>query len=442
MQQQIKDLQQKDDIKTAKIIELEQQKQHLDEKINELEEALLQQQAAATKQSMETAKEITKKTDYVAMEPSFKIDFNLIPFLILPPAIKDLMKQFEAQGYHILLTGSATYSNNPSDYDFITDAPEPNKILPCAASPDKLGLSQLFHDQLQMPIDISYRPTEVFTNIEKFQQEAKSRVINSDTLFVDSDGNGYDPLQCGVAVTSGDNACEFIDGNDELLKNDPIQILRIIRRCAENNFLLGASSIQLIKANAKYVSQLKPREFWQEMSKLLLRGFAHQSFVLLHTTNVLESLFPDYQVTFITDQRYKNVILNLLTMLQNIDHKPSMEALCGHLFAGSLIWAIKKEQIPTKNFPQKLDTLINQSLFACFNIEEIKTTALQIAPNFLPKSHYGSKPRNYAPTVFDQKPTTAKPVQQKSTSQATKSVVKVKPTEETTINTTTTAKTM
>lgn len=123
-------------------------------------------------------------------------------------------------------------------------------------------------------------------------EDARRRDFTINALFLDPETNdvldyvgGIKDLRAGLVRAVGDAHQRFSE--------DRLRLLRAIRFSARLGYVIEATTLDAIRANASYITATSAERIREELLKMLTEGSARRAFELLDETGLLGILLPE-----------------------------------------------------------------------------------------------------------------------------------------------------
>lgn len=214
-------------------------------------------------------------------------------------------------GYETFLVGGGVrdiiLGAGPKDWDFATSA-TPDQIKEVFANHDfKVNLvgatfGVVIIDDIEVATfrgDIYFgggdKDVEI-TYVDTIHEDLKRRDFTFNAMALDLQGNLIDPHLGYRDLTSYRPLVRFVGNANERINEDPNRILRAFRFATTLGAQLDAGTLLAVENNLDKVSLIAPERVRLELLKVLETTDNNPSlfWVLMHSTGVLEILFPEF----------------------------------------------------------------------------------------------------------------------------------------------------
>ena len=250
----------------------------------------------------------------------------------------EIVKVLRQNGFIALLAGGCVRDmllrKRPKDYDVATDA-KPEKIIILFKRTlkvgAKFGVVIVMLDRCKVEV-ATFRSEADYTDGRHPQQvhftnpegDASRRDFTINGLF-------YDPVERKVI--------DFIAGRMDLKKKlirtigepdlrfneDYLRMLRAIRFSAQLGFKIDPKTFDSIRKNAHHITSISGERIFMELNGILSGNNPAIGIELLHTSNLAQSIFPDFE-----DEKINYAV----KLLENLTGKISYPLGLAALFAG------------------------------------------------------------------------------------------------------------
>ena len=279
-----------------------------------------------------------------------------------------VLYRLQRHGYLAYLVGGSVrdflLGKVPKDFDVATNA-HPHEINALFRNSRIIGrrfrLAHVFFQGRKIIEVSTFRSRSEFEEIESEdgsiirkdsfgtpEEDALRRDITINGLFynvadfsiIDYVG-GMADLEQKVIRTIGDPHDRF--------KQDPVRMIRTIRHAARTGFTIDAETYRAILEHRDEIRTCSPSRVRDEFLRDLREGVAGESLRLMLQTNLLLSIFPDFERAFGDRNPFKwkdrEYLLSLFHLVDDLNHrgKPVPEAVLHALFLTPFLQAVSHE---------------------------------------------------------------------------------------------------
>ena len=227
----------------------------------------------------------------------------------------EVIENLQSHGYQAYLVGGSVrdlcLGNQPKDYDVATNA-TPEEVKSLFRRSRIIGRRfQIVHVRKGREIIevTTFRANHLSAGSEAEAKQSENGILLRDNVYgtIESDAERRDfTVNALYYDPSNQQIIDFCGGLDDLeqqqlkligepavrYKEDPVRLLRAIRFAAKLDFDIEAHTEQPISELANYLSHVPPARLFEEVLKLLMSGYALDTFKLLQEYGLLDYLFP------------------------------------------------------------------------------------------------------------------------------------------------------
>lgn len=165
------------------------------------------------------------------------------------------------------------------------------------------------------PESVEYT-NDIVADLSRRDFTINAMAYNKDSGLIDP-FSGVNDLNCSIVRCVGDPDVRFTE--------DALRMLRAVRFSAQLSFDIDKNTIKALNKKSADIKKISVERIREELNKILLSDNVISAFSLLHETEILKYILPEFDLCFTTEQNIKyhlyNVALHSMHVIKNCPNK-------------------------------------------------------------------------------------------------------------------------